>query len=56
MIRYYELIGQRMVCQLNFKKGFIPTNEYVSNYMKCEVREISKKEFFELSEKFTNEE
>ena len=56
MIRYYELIGQRMVCQLKIKKGFIPTNEYVSNYMKCEVREISKKEFNELSEKYMNEE
>lgn len=53
MRRYYDLIGQNLVCALDFKRGFIPTDEYVSKFMKCEVREISKKEFEILGERYT---
>lgn len=54
MKRYYELIGKKLVCQLDFKPGFIPTLEYVSNYIGTEVREISKKEFNKLGEEYSN--
>lgn len=55
MKRYYELIGKKLVCQLNFKKGFIPTLEFASKYIGSEVREISKKEFNKLAEEYCNE-
>lgn len=55
MKRYYELIDKKLVCELDFKKGFIPTLEYVSKCVGSEVREISKEEFNKLAEEYCNE-
>ncbi|WP_180270486.1 hypothetical protein [Clostridium paraputrificum] len=55
MKRYYELIGERLVCELNFKKGYTPTLEAVKKYVGSDVREIDKEEFNKLAEEYCNE-
>lgn len=48
MKKYYELIEERLVAMLDWKKGY-GTLEEAQEYFKCEIREISKEEFDKYS-------
>lgn len=53
MKKYYDLVGQRVVAMLDWKDGY-GTLEEAQKYFDCEIRELSKKEFSELGEEYTN--
>lgn len=51
MKKYYDLPQSRLVACLDWKEGY-GTLEQAQNYLKTEVREVSKKEFDLLGEKY----
>ena len=53
MKKYYDLVGQRLVACLDWKKGY-GSIEQAQKCFGCEIREITKKEFELLAEEYSN--
>lgn len=53
MKKYYDLYEERLVAMLDWEKGY-GIEKDAQEYFKSKFREISKKEFEELGEKYSS--